>query len=192
MMTACLFLFMEGLLTQVVGQLNLSNTSKLDEPSSLLLFSSTCRASNLLRTGTWYGGVVIEETRLLRRAGTCRHSSHPLFTAFSQMERGQGILCIVCPACLSGLSQGTCNSSRLSLSWTPWYFSTYSPPPFSLSLSGGAPLPGHTSHRCAHCCCPVLAFMEGMKKNGKEWKRRIFCKSVEGCNEGWMMTYRVK
>lgn len=30
--------------------------------------------------------------------------------------------------------------------------STYSPPPQALSLSGGAPLPGHTSHSCALCC----------------------------------------
>ena len=65
--------YMKVVLTQGIGQLNLGDTSMLDEPLSLLLFGSTCRASYLLYKGTWEGGVVTEEMSLLLRAGTCRH-----------------------------------------------------------------------------------------------------------------------
>ena len=61
-----LFFFMEVVLTQGVGQPNLGNISKLDEPSSLSSFSSTCN-------GTREGGVVSEEMGLLRRSGACHH-----------------------------------------------------------------------------------------------------------------------
>ena len=68
-----LFFFMEAVLMQGIGQFNLGDTSKLEEPSSSLLFNSTCRASYLLCKGTWEGGVVTEEMHLLRWAGTCCH-----------------------------------------------------------------------------------------------------------------------
>jgi len=43
---------MEAVLMQGIGRLDFGDTSKLDEPSSLLLFSSTCKASYLLHKGT--------------------------------------------------------------------------------------------------------------------------------------------
>ena len=67
MTMTCLFFFMEAVLMQGVGRLNLGDTSKLDEPSSLSLFSSTCRDSYLLCKGTWEGGAVTEETCLLHQ-----------------------------------------------------------------------------------------------------------------------------
>lgn len=45
MTVTCHFFFMEAVLTWVVGQLNLQDTSTLHELLSLSLFSSTCRAS---------------------------------------------------------------------------------------------------------------------------------------------------
>ena len=78
MTMTCLFFFMEAVLMQGIGRLNLGDSSNLDEPSSSSLFGSTCSASYLLCQGTWEGGGVTEETRLLRRAGTCRHCPLPL------------------------------------------------------------------------------------------------------------------
>lgn len=64
--THLLFL-MEVVSMQGTGQLNLSNNSKLDEPSCSSLLSSTCRASYLLGKGTWEDGVVTEGTYLYAR-----------------------------------------------------------------------------------------------------------------------------
>ena len=55
---------MEVVLTLGVGLLNLGDSSKLDDPSSSLLFGSACRASYLLHKGILEGGVVTEEMHL--------------------------------------------------------------------------------------------------------------------------------
>lgn len=47
MTMTCLFFFIEEVLMEGIGLLNLGDTSNLDEPSSLSLFSSACRASQL-------------------------------------------------------------------------------------------------------------------------------------------------
>lgn len=65
--------FMEVVLTQCIGRLNLGDASNLDEPSFLSLFGSTCRPLYLLCKGTWDGEVAMGETGLLCRAGTCCH-----------------------------------------------------------------------------------------------------------------------
>ena len=117
-----LFFFMEAVLMQGVGRLNLGNTSKLDEISSSLLFGSTCRASYLLCKGTWEGGVLTEEMCLLRRAGTCRHcplSLKSLHSARRGEDRESSASCVL-SACRARLRGGRVRFQySLSLSRTP-------------------------------------------------------------------------
>jgi len=80
-----LFFFTEAVLMQGVGLLNLGNTSKLDEPSSSLLFGSPCRPSYLSCKGTWEGGAVTEEMHPLH---TPRHS-----LPYSRAPRALGAHC---------------------------------------------------------------------------------------------------
>jgi len=58
---------------QGVGQLNLSNCSKLHESSSSSLFVLTCGTSYLLPNGTWDGGTVMKEMHLMFWAKTYLH-----------------------------------------------------------------------------------------------------------------------
>lgn len=51
-----LFVFMEMVLMEGVGWVNLGDTSKLDEASSSLLFHPTCTASLLLGRASGRGG----------------------------------------------------------------------------------------------------------------------------------------
>lgn len=55
---------MEAVLMQGAGQLNLCDMLMLDEPLSLVLFDTTCRALYLLYKGTQEAGAVPEEMRL--------------------------------------------------------------------------------------------------------------------------------
>lgn len=101
MTMARLFFFVEAVLTQGASQLNFGDTSKLDEPLFLLLFGSACRALYPKCKGPWDGGVVTEEMFLLRRAGTYGYCPLLLKSPCSA-----SVLCVKCPVCLSGLSQG--------------------------------------------------------------------------------------
>lgn len=81
--------------------------SKLDEPSSSLLFCSTCKASWLLYKDTWAGGVVMGETHLLSQAGACHHCPLPLKSLCSprwREDRESSVSCVLsaCCACLRG------------------------------------------------------------------------------------------
>ena len=105
MTVTCLFVLMEAVLMQGVGQLNLSDTSKLDEPLHSVLFGSTCRASYLLCKDTWEGGAVTEETCLPHGAGTpchCPLSLESLCSARRGEDRESSVSCVlsacwVCP-----------------------------------------------------------------------------------------------
>lgn len=69
--------------------------------------------------------------------------------------------------CLLDLSQGRQNAV---LSSTCWCSSTWSPPPWALSLSKGVSLPGRTSLRGAVGCCAVLVSQQGQP-----------CSLIPGC-----------
>jgi len=121
MTKTALFFFMEGVLTQGIGQRNLGDTSKLDEPLSSLLFSSTCGASYPFCKGTSEGGVVAEETCLLRQTGICHHCPLSLKSLCSDRwreDRESSVSCVL-SASWPVPGKAGCNSSSITLSHTP-------------------------------------------------------------------------
>lgn len=126
------FFSVEVVLTQGIDRLHLGHISKLDEPLSLSLLSSTRRASYLVRTDAWDGEVVTEEMCLLCWAGTCHHCHLPLrslpgpLSSARCRENRESIPRVACPACRTELSQGAGPRSSVRVSRTPWYSPTRS------------------------------------------------------------------
>lgn len=104
----CLSFFAEVVLMQGIGRTNLSDTSKLDESSSSLLLSSTCRASYLLCKGIWEGGGVAEGTCPLCHTGTCWHCPLSFQSLRSIRWRGESESSVLCTRsdCWAHLREG--------------------------------------------------------------------------------------
>ena len=91
---------------------------------------------------------------LLHWPGTCHHCPHRCVQP--GRERVRNPYPVSCLRVGPTPGKAGCHSSSLSLPYIPRCFSSYAPPPGSLSQSGGGP-PRAQSHRSTHLGCKCWA-----------------------------------